>query len=111
MAPNGSAGIRDSPLEPGIFLDEDLGSDWYIDESTESAVQDDLFPDAIPECQPTISPRMYHTVMAPISLAVLLALSFLVKRRRLHRNCWNGIPGFFRAWISQNPSLETTRNS
>ncbi|NXL80930.1 STRA6 protein, partial [Leptocoma aspasia] len=52
-----------------------------------------LFPDAIPECHPTISPRMYHTVMAPISLAVILALSFLVKRRRLHRSCWNGVPG------------------
>ncbi|XP_077642128.1 receptor for retinol uptake STRA6 [Lonchura striata] len=93
MAPNGSVGIRDSPLEPGIFLDEDLGSDWYIYESTESAAQDDLFPDAIPECHPTLSPRLYHTIMAPVSLAVLLALSFLVKRRRLHRNCWNGVPG------------------
>ncbi|XP_068059463.1 receptor for retinol uptake STRA6 [Anomalospiza imberbis] len=93
MAPNSSVGIRDSPLEPGIFLDEDLASDWYIYESTESSPQDDLFPDTIPECHPTISPRMYHTVMAPISLAVLLALSFLVKRRRLHLNCWNGVPG------------------
>ncbi|NWH40115.1 STRA6 protein, partial [Chloropsis hardwickii] len=52
-----------------------------------------LFPDAIPECHPTISPQMYHTVMAPISLAVILALSFLVKRRRLHQSCWNGVPG------------------
>ncbi|NXU36349.1 STRA6 protein, partial [Drymodes brunneopygia] len=52
-----------------------------------------LFPDAIPECHPTFSPRMYHTVMAPISLAVILALSFLVKRRRLGRSCWNGVPG------------------
>ncbi|NXH28853.1 STRA6 protein, partial [Myiagra hebetior] len=30
----------------------------------------------------------------PLSqLAVILALSFLVKRRRLHLSCWNGIPG------------------
>ncbi|XP_041274315.1 receptor for retinol uptake STRA6 [Onychostruthus taczanowskii] len=93
MAPNGSAGFRDSPLEPGIFLDEDLGSDWYIYESTEPAPHDDLFPEAIPECHPTISPQMYHTIMAPISLAVMLALSFLVKRRRLHLSCWNGVPG------------------
>ncbi|XP_066414877.1 receptor for retinol uptake STRA6 [Molothrus aeneus] len=93
MAPNGSMGFRDSPLEPGIFLDEDLGSDWYIYESTESAPHDDLFPDAIPECHPTISPHMYHTIMAPISLAVIVALSFLVKRRRLHLSCWNGVPG------------------
>ncbi|XP_030920338.1 receptor for retinol uptake STRA6 [Geospiza fortis] len=93
MAPNGSVGFRDSPVEPGIFLDEDLGSDWYIYESTESAPHDDLFPDAVPECHPTISPQMYHTVMAPISLALILALSFLVKRRRLHLSCWNGVPG------------------
>ncbi|NWH92747.1 STRA6 protein, partial [Aegithalos caudatus] len=93
MASNGSAGIRDSPLEPGIFLDEELGSDWYIYESTESTARDDLFPDAIPECHPTISPRMYHTIMAPISLAMTLALSFLVKRRRLRQSCWNGVPG------------------
>ncbi|XP_031978898.1 receptor for retinol uptake STRA6 [Corvus moneduloides] len=94
MASNGSAGIRDFPLDPGIFLDEDLGSDWYIYESTESAApSDDLFPGVIPECHPTVSPRMYHTCMAPISLAVILALSFLVKRRRLHRSCCNGVPG------------------
>ncbi|NWT80196.1 STRA6 protein, partial [Lanius ludovicianus] len=52
-----------------------------------------VFPGVIPECHPTVSPRMYHTCMAPISLAVLLALSFLVKRRRLRRSCWNGVPG------------------
>ncbi|NWU29273.1 STRA6 protein, partial [Dyaphorophyia castanea] len=52
-----------------------------------------IFPGAIPECHPTISPRMYHTCMAPISLAVILALSFLVKRRRLHPSCWHGVPG------------------
>ncbi|NXR50613.1 STRA6 protein, partial [Hippolais icterina] len=72
---------------------EDLGSDWYIYESTEPTASDDLLPEAIPECHPTISPRMYHTIMAPISLAVILALSFLVKRRRLRRSCWNGVPG------------------
>ncbi|NXJ24445.1 STRA6 protein, partial [Dicrurus megarhynchus] len=52
-----------------------------------------LFPGSIPECHPTVSPRMYHTCMAPISLAVILALSFLVKRRRLHRGCCHGVPG------------------
>uniref|UniRef100_A0A663MB82 Receptor for retinol uptake STRA6 n=1 Tax=Athene cunicularia TaxID=194338 RepID=A0A663MB82_ATHCN len=31
--------------------------------------------------------------MAPVSLAVLVGLSLLVKRRRLHRSCWNGVPG------------------
>ncbi|NXC03208.1 STRA6 protein, partial [Orthonyx spaldingii] len=52
-----------------------------------------VFAGAIPECHPTISPRMYHACMAPVSLAVILALSFLVKRRRLQRGCWNGVPG------------------
>ncbi|KFV21738.1 Stimulated by retinoic acid 6, partial [Tauraco erythrolophus] len=47
----------------------------------------------IPDCHPTVSPRLYHTCMAPISLAVLVGLSLLVKRRRLHRSCWNGVPG------------------
>ncbi|NXE92366.1 STRA6 protein, partial [Menura novaehollandiae] len=52
-----------------------------------------MFPGAIPDCEPTISPRMYHICMAPISLAVLLGLSLLVRRRRLHRTCWSGVPG------------------
>ncbi|KFO85668.1 Stimulated by retinoic acid 6, partial [Buceros rhinoceros silvestris] len=47
----------------------------------------------IPDCDPTISPRLYHICMAPISLAVLVGLSFLVKRRRLQQSCWNGVPG------------------
>ncbi|EOB00001.1 Stimulated by retinoic acid gene 6 protein-like protein, partial [Anas platyrhynchos] len=47
----------------------------------------------IPDCDPTISPRLYHACMAPVSLAVLLGLSLLVKRRRLRRGCWNGVPG------------------
>lgn len=29
-------------------------------------------------------------------LAVLVGLSLLVKRRRLHRSCWNGVPGLLR---------------
>ncbi|NXU58205.1 STRA6 protein, partial [Turnix velox] len=52
-----------------------------------------MFPSAIPDCDPTISPRMYHICMAPISLAVLMGLSLLVKRRRLYQSCWNGVPG------------------
>ncbi|NXH11371.1 STRA6 protein, partial [Bucco capensis] len=52
-----------------------------------------MFPSVIPDCDPTISPRLYHICMAPISLAVLLGLSLLVKRRRLHQSCWNGVPG------------------
>ncbi|NXN19207.1 STRA6 protein, partial [Indicator maculatus] len=52
-----------------------------------------MFPSVIPDCDPTISPRLYHLCMAPLSLAVLLGLSLLVKRRRLHRSCWSGVPG------------------
>ncbi|NWQ82729.1 STRA6 protein, partial [Columbina picui] len=52
-----------------------------------------MFPNVIPDCDPTISPQLYHICMAPISLAVLMGLSLLVKRRRLHQSCWNGVPG------------------
>uniref|UniRef100_A0A8C3GMD4 Receptor for retinol uptake STRA6 n=1 Tax=Cairina moschata TaxID=8855 RepID=A0A8C3GMD4_CAIMO len=92
MAANGSGGAHGSPLDDGFG--DDLVSDWYIYETAEPAVpQDNAFPSAIPDCDPTISPRLYHACMAPVSLAVLLGLSLLVKRRRLRRGCWNGIPG------------------
>ncbi|XP_035191234.1 receptor for retinol uptake STRA6 isoform X1 [Oxyura jamaicensis] len=92
MAANGSGGAHSSPLDDGFG--DDLVSDWYIYETAEPAVpQDNTFPSAIPECDPTISPRLYHACMAPVSLAVLLGLSLLVKRRRLRRGCWNGVPG------------------
>ncbi|XP_035422624.1 receptor for retinol uptake STRA6 [Cygnus atratus] len=92
MAANGSGGARGSPLDDGFG--DDLVSDWYIYETAEPAVpQDNTFPSAIPDCDPTISPRLYHACMAPVSLAVLLGLSLLVKRRRLRRGCWNGVPG------------------
>nr|XP_038041078.1 receptor for retinol uptake STRA6 isoform X2 [Anas platyrhynchos] len=92
MAANGSGGAHGSPLDDGFG--DDLVSDWYIYETAEPAVpQDNAFPSAIPDCDPTISPRLYHACMAPVSLAVLLGLSLLVKRRRLRRGCWNGVPG------------------
>ncbi|NXA33135.1 STRA6 protein, partial [Eudromia elegans] len=52
-----------------------------------------MFPGAIPDCDPTISPQLYHTCMAPISLAVLVGLSLLLRRRRLSPSCWRGVPG------------------
>ncbi|KAM9181783.1 receptor for retinol uptake STRA6 [Mergus octosetaceus] len=92
MAANGSGGAHGSPLDDGFG--DDLVSDWYIYETAEPAVpQDNTFPSTIPDCDPTISPRLYHACMAPVSLAVLLGLSLLVKRRRLRRGCWNGVPG------------------
>ncbi|KAM9375152.1 receptor for retinol uptake STRA6 [Phaethornis superciliosus] len=94
MAANSSSGMQDALLDNSFVSNDDLLSDWYIYETLEpSAPQDDMFPGIIPDCDPTISPRLYHICMAPISLAVLLGLSLLVKRRRLHRSCWNGIPG------------------
>ncbi|XP_040426496.1 receptor for retinol uptake STRA6 [Cygnus olor] len=92
MAANNSEGARGSPLDDGFG--DDLVSDWYIYETAEPALpQDNTFSSAIPDCDPTISPRLYHACMAPVSLAVLLGLSLLVKRRRLRRGCWNGVPG------------------
>ncbi|XP_071610681.1 receptor for retinol uptake STRA6 isoform X2 [Heliangelus exortis] len=94
MAANSSGGMQDALLDNSFVSNDDLLSDWYIYETLEpSAPQDDMFPSIIPDCDPTISPRLYHICMAPISLAVLLGLSLLVKRRHLHRSCWNGIPG------------------
>ncbi|XP_062439897.1 receptor for retinol uptake STRA6 [Rhea pennata] len=94
MAANGSLDVHSSLLENGFAGTDDLVSDWYIYETAEPAApQDDIFPSVIPDCDPTVSPRLYHTCMAPISLAVLIGLSLLVKRKRLHPNCWNGIPG------------------
>ncbi|XP_064013164.1 receptor for retinol uptake STRA6 [Pogoniulus pusillus] len=93
MAAN-SSGAQDAPLDGSLLGTEDLLSDWYIYEPLEPAVpQDDMFPSAIPECDPTITPRLYHICMAPVSLVVLMGLSLLVKRRRLHQSCWNGVPG------------------
>ncbi|NXN94553.1 STRA6 protein, partial [Rhinopomastus cyanomelas] len=94
MTANSSGGMRDALLDSGLTDADDLVSDWYIYEAVEPAVsQDDVLPGAVPDCGPTISPRLYHTCMAPVSLAVLLGLSLLVKRRRLHRSCWSGAPG------------------
>uniref|UniRef100_A0A8B9QRS8 Receptor for retinol uptake STRA6 n=1 Tax=Apteryx owenii TaxID=8824 RepID=A0A8B9QRS8_APTOW len=32
-----------------------------------------MFPNVIPDCDPTISPRLYHTCMAPISVSTCIA--------------------------------------
>ncbi|NXL32558.1 STRA6 protein, partial [Glaucidium brasilianum] len=94
MAANSSGGMHDALLDNGFGGTDDLVSDWYIYETMEPDMpQDDMFSSVIPDCDPTISPRLYHICMAPVSLAVLVGLSLLVKRRRLHRSCWNGVPG------------------
>ncbi|XP_044856153.1 receptor for retinol uptake STRA6-like, partial [Mauremys mutica] len=52
-----------------------------------------IFPSVILACDPTISYRLYHTCMAPISLAILIILSLLVKRKSFYKSSWNGAPG------------------
>ncbi|XP_034640561.1 receptor for retinol uptake STRA6 isoform X2 [Trachemys scripta elegans] len=52
-----------------------------------------MLPNVILACDPTIPYRLYHTCMAPISLAVLIVLSLLVKRKSLYKSSWNGAPG------------------
>ncbi|XP_048723558.1 receptor for retinol uptake STRA6 isoform X2 [Caretta caretta] len=77
-----------------LAYDDFASSDWYMYESMEPEMpQDDKFPSVIPACDPTIPNHLYHTCMAPISLAVLIVLSLLVKRKSLYKCCWNGAPG------------------
>ncbi|XP_029430576.1 receptor for retinol uptake STRA6 isoform X2 [Rhinatrema bivittatum] len=63
--------------------------DWYINEPEEATTVQEI----VPLCNPTIPEYLYHTIMAPLSLAVMVILSLLVKRRKLCRGCLNGIPG------------------
>uniref|UniRef100_A0A7N5P3K3 Receptor for retinol uptake STRA6 n=1 Tax=Ailuropoda melanoleuca TaxID=9646 RepID=A0A7N5P3K3_AILME len=70
------------------FADED---NWYIYEPIGSP--NDMASQVIPDCQLTIPFNLYHSCMAPISLAILLILSLLVKRKKLYPDCWNGAPG------------------
>ncbi|XP_043843507.1 receptor for retinol uptake STRA6 [Dromiciops gliroides] len=66
---------------------------WYIDEPTSGGEASS--PDkTIPACQHSFPPSLYHTCLAPLSLAVILLLSLLVKRRRrLCLGCWHGTFG------------------
>nr|XP_006121151.1 receptor for retinol uptake STRA6 [Pelodiscus sinensis] len=89
MANNSSLSVRGS-----LAYDDFASPDWYMYESTEPEMpQDDMVPSVIPACDPTIAYGLYHACMAPVSLAVLIVLSLLVKRKSLHRSCWNGAPG------------------
>ncbi|XP_060115974.1 receptor for retinol uptake STRA6 [Heteronotia binoei] len=64
---------------------------WYIYEPMGDL--DDMNRDAISDCRPTIPSNLYHICMAPVSLAVLLVLSLLIKRKHLYKSCLNGAPG------------------
>ncbi|XP_075753711.1 receptor for retinol uptake STRA6 isoform X2 [Pelodiscus sinensis] len=89
MANNSSLSVHGS-----LAYDDFASPDWYMYESTEPEMpQDDMVPSVIPACDPTIAYGLYHACMAPVSLAVLIVLSLLVKRKSLHRSCWNGAPG------------------
>ncbi|XP_005290562.2 receptor for retinol uptake STRA6 isoform X4 [Chrysemys picta bellii] len=77
-----------------LAYDDFASSDWYMYESMEPETpQDDMLPNVILACDPTIPYRLYHTCMAPVSLAVLIVLSLLVKRKSLYKSSWNGAPG------------------
>ncbi|XP_024070913.1 receptor for retinol uptake STRA6 [Terrapene carolina triunguis] len=77
-----------------LAYDDFASSDWYMYESMEPETPpDDMLPNVILACDPTIPYRLYHTCMAPISLAVLIVLSLLVKRKSLYKSSWNGAPG------------------
>ncbi|KAG6923513.1 stimulated by retinoic acid 6 [Chelydra serpentina] len=77
-----------------LAYDDFANSDWYMYESMEPETpQDDMFPSVIPACDLTIPYHLYHTCMAPISLAVLIVLSLMVKCKSLYKSRWNGAPG------------------
>ncbi|XP_042327473.1 receptor for retinol uptake STRA6-like [Sceloporus undulatus] len=69
----------------------DYYDNWYMDGPIGD--QDDMTPEVIPDCYPTIPYDIYHACMAPISLVILLILSLMVKRKKLYQSCWNGAPG------------------
>ncbi|XP_020850354.1 receptor for retinol uptake STRA6 isoform X1 [Phascolarctos cinereus] len=70
---------------------------WYIDEPTSGG--DASQPDkAILACQHSFPPSLYHTCLAPLSLATILLLSLLVKRRKLCLGCWHGTFGLPSPW-------------
>ncbi|XP_067399311.1 receptor for retinol uptake STRA6 isoform X2 [Emydura macquarii macquarii] len=77
-----------------LAYDDFASPDWYMYETMDPETpQDDMSPSVVPGCDPTIPYNLYHICMAPVSLAVLIALSLLVKRKSLCKNCWNGVPG------------------
>ncbi|KAG8576229.1 hypothetical protein GDO81_009806, partial [Engystomops pustulosus] len=79
--------LEGSP-EPG--QDDLLYDDWYIDDPLEPTLPPH---EIILPCSPTLSDGLYHLILAPVSLCILLFLSFLVRRRKLCTSfCW-GIPG------------------
>ncbi|XP_044294993.1 receptor for retinol uptake STRA6 [Varanus komodoensis] len=63
---------------------------WYMYEP--AGDQDDT-AHVIPDCFPTIPYDLFHACMAPVSLALLLLLSLLVKRKKLCKSCWDVAPG------------------
>ncbi|XP_078388414.1 receptor for retinol uptake stra6 [Cetorhinus maximus] len=64
-------------------------SDWYIDDGLDPTSP----PADVTSCDPTIPVDLYHMCAAGASFAVLVLLSFLVKRRRLCKDCCGGAPG------------------
>ncbi|XP_053127689.1 receptor for retinol uptake STRA6 [Hemicordylus capensis] len=80
--------VNDHDLSNGSYFYDD---NWYMDDSV--GHKDDMTPEVIPDCYPTIPYELFHACIAPLSLAVLLALALLVKRKSLYQSCWDGAPG------------------
>ncbi|XP_061450935.1 receptor for retinol uptake STRA6 [Rhineura floridana] len=75
-----------------LAIDGNLAyEDWYLYEPIGD--QDDTVHDTVPDCYPTIPYKLYHVCVASVSLAILLILSLLVKRKKLYKHCWDGAPG------------------
>lgn len=82
--------VDGSEPETWSDVDEQNLDDWYLDEP---AAPTQPAHEIILPCDPTVSDQLYHLILAPLSLVVLLALSLLVKRRRLCRGWFNRVPG------------------
>ncbi|XP_040130349.2 receptor for retinol uptake STRA6 isoform X6 [Ictidomys tridecemlineatus] len=69
---------------------DDYYNSWYIDEPQGDK---DLQPEgAVPSCDPSVPPGLFHACLAPLSILVLLLLAVLVRRHCLWPGCGHGRP-------------------
>ncbi|XP_037689390.1 receptor for retinol uptake STRA6 isoform X2 [Choloepus didactylus] len=70
---------------------DDSYDSWYIDEP--QGGEEPRPEGVVPVCHSSVSPSLYHTCLALLSILVLLLLAVLVRRRRLWPHCGHGRPG------------------
>uniref|UniRef100_A0A8D2JMI9 Receptor for retinol uptake STRA6 n=1 Tax=Sciurus vulgaris TaxID=55149 RepID=A0A8D2JMI9_SCIVU len=69
--------------------DDDYNS-WYIDEPQGG---EKVQPEgAVPSCDPSVPPALFHACLASLSILVLLLLAVLVRRHQLWPSCGHGRP-------------------